>query len=201
MRLHPSKPMFPGEAWRMNSYSGDQSKRYAAKLPNAGVNRFAGAFSTSAGVNAASAQAPGFTSALDHAGYTRPAATQGPSTTRQYSLSATSVGGSQKRPFSGSGAVRPFKAPSMVKPADLPTVNTVETRLTQQKNAVILNPVTPNIPQGAPYTLPTSHQDDFAYLRGLAKEELDQVAPKRIAGSKSKSTNAFNQPVFKRSRS
>lgn len=197
--MYPSKPMYPGEAWRMNSYAGDQAKRYASKLPNPGVNRFAGAFSTG-GVSAAAAQAPGFTSALNASGFGRPSASS--STGRVMVFSGKGSDFTQGKSFTSTLVRKPFKPPTQSGQPNkgrLPTVSTVETRLTQQNNAVILNPITPNEPQTPAYTLPVGKDEDFAFLRGLAKEESEEYAVRK-PGSNAKRSPSAGLPSKKRSR-
>lgn len=196
IHLYPSKPMFPGEAWRMNSYAGDQVKRYAANLPNTGINRFAGAFATSRSL-ASTAQAPGFTSALQ-------STSVNPSTTSFRTSGFMRVSGKGpdfmgKASFSSGLLNKPFKPPTRSAPSNLPTVSTVETRLTQQNNAVILNPVTPIEPQTPAYTLPQGNDEDFMFLKGLAKEESDDYAVRKPIKRSPKNTTA-SQPL-KRSKS
>lgn len=183
--------MYPGEAWRMNSYAGDQAKRYAAHLPNMGTNRFAGAFATSSSL-AASTQAPGFTSALKMGdGVTSKIGPNGSVikfTGSFASLKAGAIGSG--RPFSSGTLNKPFKVPTTSRSVKLPTVSTVETRLTQQSNAVILNPVTPNEPQTPAYTLPIGNDEDFSFLKGLAKDEDDDFAVRKPSHTK-RSPNRF----------
>lgn len=201
IHLFPSKPMYPGEAWRMNSYAGDQAKRYAAHLPNAGVNRFAGAFATTSSI-AASTQAPGFTSALKMSDGVDRKVGKGSITTFSGSFgSFNSAGDVSSRPFTSGTMNKPFKPPTSSRPVNLPTVSTVETRLTAQNHAVILNPITPNEPQAPAYTLPVGEDEDFSFLRGLAKEESDDFAVRRPAQSKRSPNRFASNPPLKRSKS
>lgn len=126
-----------------------------------------------------------------------------------------------KRPHFGSGLNKPFKPPSMMT-APLPApssaghahVSTVETRLTQQDKAVILNPVAPNLPRSAGNKSHTDNfsgikDDSFSFLRGLAKEEMDDIAPRAPVGksvspriAKKRSSNSNDAvPGLKRSKS
>jgi len=90
----------------------------------------------------------------------------------------------------------------MARASQLPNVSTVETRLTQQKKAVILNPVNPREPQGTPYTLPEGKEEDFFYLRALAKDELDEYAPRQVVNSTKRSLlSAAGRGAMKRSKS
>jgi hypothetical protein len=86
--------------------------------------------------------------------------------------------------------------------SQLPNISTVETRLTQQKKAVILNPVNPKEPQGTPYTLPEGKEEDFSYLRALAKDESDEHAPRQVANSTKRAPlSAAGRAAMKRSKS
>lgn len=193
--------MYPGEAWRMNSYAGDQAKRYAAHLPNTGTNRFAGAFATSSSI-AASTQAPGFTSALKFSdGGTSKFGSSGrvvEFTGSFTSFDSRSTGSG--RPFSSGTINKPFKPPTHSRPGKLPTVSTVETRLTQQNSAVILNPVTPNEPQTPAYTLPVGNDEDFSFLKGLAKDEDDDFAIRQPSTIKRSPNRFASVAAIKRSK-
>lgn len=184
----------------MNSYAGDQAKRYAAKLPNPGVNRFAGAFSTSSG-SASLSQAPGFASALQASiGSSRMTG----SVTTGFRSSFTIKGSdlAAGKPFSVGMLNKPFKPPTMSgqnNQKSLPTVSTVETRLTQQNHAVILNPIRPNEPQTPAYTLPAGKDEDFSFLRGLAKDESEDYAVRMPTSAKRRPNGAT--PPIKRSKS
>lgn len=202
IHLFPSTPMYPGEAWRMNSYAGDQIKRYAAQLPNSGTNRFAGAFSTSRNL-AASTQAPGFTSALSmNSGTTKKFASGSANLAGSFRSLARETGNNHKdsRPFSSGIVNKPFKPPTNRPPSNLPTVSTAETRLTQQNHAVILNPTTPNEPQTAAYTLPVGKDDDFSFLRGLAKDDMDDFAERKPVFPKRSQSRIASSPPVKRSK-
>ena len=82
------------------------------------------------------------------------------------------------RPSFGKGLNKPFRVPSMAKPSSLvhPHVHTVETRLTQQSQAVILNPVAPTMPTNG-YSADQNKDDPFSFLKDLAKTEMGDVAP------------------------
>jgi hypothetical protein len=206
------KPGYPGQQWRINSYAGDDVRRYASNMPNKGVNPYASAFSTSQAPGfksamstmtggsiapASMAQAPGFSSALEVA---KPVALPNPSASFQTVRNAFSTSAAAgPRPSFGTGVNKPFKPPSMAKPstAGHSHVATVETRLTYQNNAVILNPIAPNIPRSAGYSLPTK-DDSFAFLRNLAKEEMEDIAPAsaRSSGSPNQSRKrGIGQPT------
>ena len=69
-------------------------------------------------------------------------------------------------------------------------VATIETRLTQQRAGVILNPIAPNVPHNGPgYSLPADKDDSFAYLKGLMKDEDSDVAPPRPAAPKKRGSS------------
>lgn len=183
----------------MNSYAGDQAKRYAAKLPNPGVNRFAGAFSTSNG-SASLSQAPGFASALHSIGSSRMTGSVTTGFRTSYTIKGSDLAAG--KPFSIGTLNKPFKPPTMAgqhKQKSLPTVSTVETRLTQQNHAVILNPITPNEPQTPAYTLPAGKDEDFSFLRGLAKDESQDYAVRMPTSVKRRQIGAT--PPIKRSKS
>lgn len=199
-QLNYAVPTYPGQGWRVNAYAGDQAKRYAANLPNRGVNKFAGAFATG--------QSTGFTSAL--AASQQGMASTSTSTASSSLASSINMKSSQpmraifsnapaqgafskapaqgtfsspaivSRPAGTSSLNKPFKPPTMIRSINGSGthVSTVETRLTQQRSAVILNPIAPVRPSGTPYTLSSAKGEDFAFLRGLPTDEDDSVAPR-----------------------
>ena len=220
--LSYSQPIPAGQQWRMNAYAGDQAKRFAANLPNRGVNRFAGAFSmtpaaaafTSASTVARSGTQgidilpsgselgmpviPGFSSARSaipaNAGFS--------SARGAFSTAPPGIQGGLSGNYTGS-VNRPFKAPTMAKPSNGAAhhVATIETRLTQQRAGVILNPVAPNSPHSGPgYSLPSDKDDSFAYLKGLMKDENDDIAPPRPAAIKKRASNGLGTANSKRSK-
>ncbi|MDU9703687.1 hypothetical protein, partial [Helicobacter pylori] len=56
---------------------------------------------------------------------------------------------------------------------------------------VILNPLPPNIPHQAGYCLPSDKEDTFSYLKGLAKDELDYIAPPRPAVTQKRTSSSI----------
>lgn len=212
--LSYSKPIHAGQAWRINAYAGDQAKRFAASLPNRGVNRFAGAFSTapaSSGFTTAASLGTAQTAEcqasshkmepLSAAGFQRAGSVPAFSSARA-ALSQMEPTASASTTFTGS-VNRPFKAPSMAKPTNGTAhhVATVETRLTQQQRGVILNPLPPKAPQsGQGYSLPSDRDDSFAYLRGLVKDEGSDIAPRRPTPPKKRSSNSVSGAGSKRSK-
>lgn len=201
----------------MNAYAGDQAKRFAANLPNRGVNRFAGAFSTAppaagfttaAGAATAHSAESGFghpalvTSHLLSAGFSSARTAPSFSSARAAFSTAKPAAGLAGSTYTGS-VNRPFKAPSMAKPSNGAAhhVATIETRLTQQQRAVILNPLPPNVPHNGPgYSLPASKDDSFAVLKGLVKTEEADIAPRRPSPPKKRSSNGMQGTSSKRSK-
>lgn len=163
-----SKPAFGtgGAAWRINAYAGDNAQRYAAQLPNRGQNAYASAFSTT--------QAPGFSSALNVR------------MNKPKSAFATSMSGATPSALPGFGHARtaegkenalnmfkPFKPPSKVKsePARTAHVATIETRLSQQPQAIFVQPAAPTSLAPIRHSLNTAKNEDFATLTAWAKSE------------------------------
>ena len=198
-QLSYGKPTYPGQQWRINSYAGDDVRRYASKMPNKGTNAYANAFASSRtgptsssapsvhGVSSAQiAQNKSFSSALSIAESTPSSATH------QTIRSAFSTA---SKPNFGQGIHKPFKVPSMGKSSFMghSQVNTVETRLTQQSQAVILKPIAPKVPRLAS-SLPQGKDDTFAFLKNLAKGDVEEVAPPAPLSSKSRSFPKRSSP-------